>query len=345
MPSWRSATRTTASSRGITESRVASRETRAEPIRLWTCDSRLATRDSRLATPLSPWVLAARPATLTAAAAPVLVGSALAAADEVFRVDAFVVILFAALAIQVGVNFANDLADASRGADTDDRVGPKRAVASGLITPSRMKRGIAVAFGLASIAGLYLIWLGGWVIVAIGVLSIIAALAYTSGPVPYGYYGLGEVFVFIFFGLVATAGTRYVYDRSAPADAWWAGVAVGLLAAAILVANNVRDEETDRAAGKRTLAVLLGGRVNRQLYTAMVGGAFVTVALAIVVGVLPVWSLLAFAAIPRAGILVREMLSGTSGPALIGVLIGTARLQLVFAVLLASGILFESFRA
>ena len=320
MPSWKSATRTTASSRGTTETRGHG-------------------------TAVSPWVLAARPATLTAAVAPVLLGSALAAADEVFRLDAFVVILFAALAIQVGVNFANDLADASRGADTADRVGPKRAVASGLLAPSQMKRGIAVAFGLASIAGLYLIWLGGWVILAIGVLSIIAALAYTSGPFPYGYYGLGEVFVFIFFGLVATAGTRYVYDRTAPADAWWAGIALGLLAAAILVANNVRDEDTDRAAGKRTLAVLLGGGVNRQMYVAMIAGTFVTIAVAILVGVLPVWSLLAFAAIPRAGILIRMMLSGTSGPALIGVLIGTARLQLVFAALLAGGILFESLRA
>ena len=171
---------------------------------------------------MNPWVLAARPATLTAAVGPVLVGSTLAAADDAFRLDAFLVILFAALAIQVGVNFANDLADAARGADTEDRVGPQRAVASGLLTPGQMKRGIATAFGSAALAGLYLIWLGGWVILVIGVVSIIAAIGYTSGPVPYGYYGLGEVFVFVFFGLAATVGTRYVYDRAAPADAWWA---------------------------------------------------------------------------------------------------------------------------
>ena len=308
MPSWRSALRTTPASRGISES-------------------------------VSPWVLAARPNTLTAAVAPVLVGSALAGAADVFRVDAFLVVLFAALAIQVGVNFANDLADAARGADTVDRVGPQRAVASELLTPAQMKRGIAVAFGLAAIAGLYLTWLAGWVIIAIGVASIIAALAYTAGPFPYGYYGLGEVFVFLFFGLVATVGTRYVYDRTAPAEAWWCGVAMGLLAAAILIANNVRDIDTDAAAGKRTLAVILGADASRRLFSAVVIGAFVTVALAVINGVLPSWALLALVALPRAGLLIGSLREATDGPALIEVLKGTARLQLIFAALLAVGIL------
>jgi 1,4-dihydroxy-2-naphthoate octaprenyltransferase len=288
---------------------------------------------------MNPWVLAARPATLPAAVAPVLVGSALAAGDDVFQLDAFVVILFAALAIQVGVNFANDLADARSGADTEARVGPQRAVASGLLTPSQMKWGIVVAFGLAAVAGLYLIWLGGWVIAVIGVVSIVAALAYTAGPIPYGYYGLGELFVFVFFGLAATVGTRYVYDRTAPADAWWAAVAMGLLASAILVANNVRDVHTDAAAGKRTLAVMIGDDAGRRLYAAMVAGSFVAIAVAVVIGVLPTWALLALVAIPRAGVLVRTMFTATSPPALIGVLKGTAQLQLVFALLLSVGIL------
>jgi 1,4-dihydroxy-2-naphthoate octaprenyltransferase len=288
---------------------------------------------------MNPWVLAARPATLPAAVAPVLVGSALAAGDDVFQLDAFVVILFAALAIQVGVNFANDLADARSGADTEARVGPQRAVASGLLTPSQMKWGIVVAFGLAAVAGLYLIWLGGWVIAVIGVASIVAALAYTAGPIPYGYYGLGELFVFVFFGLAATVGTRYVYDRTAPADAWWAAVAMGLLASAILVANNVRDVHTDAAAGKRTLAVMIGDDAGRRLYAAMVAGSFVAIAVAVVIGVLPTWALLALVAIPRAGVLVRTMFTATSPPALIGVLKGTAQLQLVFALLLSVGIL------
>jgi len=292
---------------------------------------------------VNPYVLAARPATLPAAVAPVLVGSALAAGDAVFRWDAFVVILFAALAIQIGVNFSNDLADAQRGADTADRVGPPRAVSSGLLTPAQMKRGILVAFGLAALAGLYLIWLGGWVILLIGVASIIAALAYTSGPLPYGYYGLGELFVFVFFGLAATVGARYVYDRTAPADAWWAAMAMGLLATAILVANNVRDIDTDRAAGKRTLAVIIGDDAGRLVYAGMVAGAFVVVGVAVVIGVLPNWSLLALVAIPRAGILIRSMSGETSAPALIGILKGTARLQLIFAVLLSVGILAGSF--
>jgi 1,4-dihydroxy-2-naphthoate octaprenyltransferase len=288
---------------------------------------------------MNSWVLASRPATLPAAVAPVLVGSALAAGDDVFRWDAFIVILFAALAIQIGVNFANDLADARSGADTEARVGPQRAVASGLLNPSQMKRGIALAFGLAVVAGLYLVWLGGWVILVIGMVSIIAALAYTAGPIPYGYYGLGEVFVFVFFGLAATVGTRYVYDRTAPAEAWWAAVAMGLLASAILVANNVRDVHTDAAAGKRTLAVMIGDDAGRRLYAAMVAGAFVTIAVAVLVGALPTWALLALVAIPRAGVLVRTMFAATSPPALIGVLKGTAQLQLVFALLLSVGIM------
>jgi len=288
---------------------------------------------------MNPWVLAARPATLPAGVAAVVVGSALAAAAGVFRWDAFVVTLFAALAIQIGVNYANDLADAQKGADTDARIGPTRAVATGLLTSGQMKRGIAVAFGLAAIAGVYLISLAGWVILAIGIVSIIAALGYTNGPIPYGYYGFGEVFVFVFFGLVATVGTRYVYDRAAPADAWVSGVSMGLLAAAILVANNVRDIETDRIAGKRTLAVILGRQPARWMYTVMLFVAYAVVGTAVAAGVLPSWTMLTFVSIPLAVQPVRTIFSQTEGPPLIGVLKATARLQLVFAALLALGVL------
>ncbi len=288
---------------------------------------------------MNTWVLASRPATLPAAAAPVIVGSALAAAASVFRWDAFAVILFAALAIQVGVNFANDLADAEKGADTEARIGPTRAVATGLLSSSQMKRGIAVAFGLASVAGLYLIWLAGWVILAIGVVSIVAALGYTNGPIPYGYFGLGELFVFIFFGLVATVGTRYVHDRTMPADAWIAGVAIGLLAAAILVANNTRDVDTDRVAGKRTLAVIFGRTAGRWLYATMVIGAFVVIGIGVSTGTLPSWSMLTLAALPLAIAPIRTIFTETAGPPLIGVLKATARLQLVFAALLSVGVL------
>ena len=288
---------------------------------------------------MNPWLLASRPATLPAAAAPVIVGSALAAAVGIFRPDAFVVILFAALSIQVGVNFANDLADAERGADTRARIGPTRAVATGLLTPSQMKRGIAVAFGLAAIGGVYLAWLAGWVIIAIGVVSIVAALGYTNGPIPYGYYGLGELFVFVFFGLVATVGTRFVYDRTAPADAWVSGVAIGLLAAAILVANNTRDVDTDRAAGKRTLAVILGRDAARWMYAGTVLGAFAVTAAAVAAGVLPPWSLLTLLALPLAVAPIRTIFTETAGPPLIRVLKSTAMLQLIFASLLSVGIL------
>ncbi|MEA3510984.1 MAG: 1,4-dihydroxy-2-naphthoate polyprenyltransferase [Actinomycetota bacterium] len=288
---------------------------------------------------MKSWILASRPATLPAAAAPVIVGSALAGAAGAFRWDAFVVILFAALAIQVGVNFANDLADAEKGADTEARIGPTRAVATGLLSAGQMKGGIMIAFGLAAVAGTYLIWLAGWVILAIGVVSIIAALGYTNGPIPYGYYGLGELFVFIFFGLVATVGTRYVYDQTAPVDAWVSGIAMGLLAAAILVANNVRDSDTDRTAGKRTLAVILGRRPARWLYAVMVLGAFVVIAIGIALGTLPGRSSLTLLALPLTVSPIRTIFTETGGPPLIGVLKGTARLQLVFAALLAVGVL------
>lgn len=288
---------------------------------------------------IAPWLLAARPATLWAAIAPVLVGSALAARAEVFRLDAFVVVLLAALAIQVAVNFANDVADAARGADTDARVGPPRAVASGLISPRRMWIGIWVVLGFAALCGIYLIVIAGWVIAAIGILSIAAAFGYTNGPYPYGYRGLGEVFVFVFFGLVATVGTRYVYDMTAPTDAWLLAVPMGLLAAAILTANNVRDAETDAAAGKRTLAVIIGPERATKAYLVMVWAALVAPALAAAAGWVPRGAALALVAIPLALPLAAAIRSGATPAGLIAVLKGTARLQLALAVLIGLGIL------
>ncbi len=288
--------------------------------------------------PLNSWVLAARPPTLWAAVAPVLVGTSLAIRADVFRWDAFVVTLIAALLIQIGVNFANDVADGTRGTDAE-RIGPTRAVASGLITPRQMWLGIGWAFGLAAVAGLYLIKLGGPWILAIGVTSIIAALGYTNGPIPYGYYGMGELFVFVFFGLVATVGTRFVFDRSVEAGAWVGGVAMGLLASAILLANNVRDVDTDRDAGKRTLAVILGRRAGVMLYGICVVGGLVVPALGMLVGWLPGGALLALAGLPLAVPLLRTLHTERSGPPLIKVLKGTARLQLVAGVLLSAGIL------
>ena len=284
------------------------------------------------------WVLAARPATLWAAVAPVLVGSALAYRADAFRADAFIVILIAALLIQVGVNFANDVADGTRGTDAD-RIGPTRAVASGLITPRQMWLGIGWSFGLAALAGLYLVYLGGVWILIVGVASIIAALGYTNGPVPYGYYGLGELFVFIFFGLVATAGTRFVFDRSVEAGVWPGGVAMGLLASAILLANNVRDVETDAAAEKRTLAVILGRQVAVALFAFCIIGALLIPAVSVVFDWLPAGALLTLLGLPLGLPLIRKLHRERSGPAQIGVLKGTARLQLAAAILLSAGIL------
>jgi 1,4-dihydroxy-2-naphthoate octaprenyltransferase len=285
----------------------------------------------------SSWVLASRPPTLWAATAPVLVGTALATHAGSFRWNAFLVTLFAAIMIQIGVNFANDVADGARGTDTH-RIGPTRAVASGLITPHQMWWGITVAFGLACVAGVYLIYLGGIWVLVIGIASIVAALGYTNGPIPYGYYGLGELFVFIFFGLVATAGTRYVFDRSVGGGAWIGGVSMGLLASAILLANNVRDVETDTVAGKRTLAVILGRPTGVGLYAFCVVGGLLIPVVGVVVDWLPIGAILTLAGIPFAVPLVRTLHRERGGPPLIAVLKGTARLQMIAGLLLATGI-------
>lgn len=287
----------------------------------------------------SAWLLAARPATLWAGISPVLVGSAIGIDDGAFRPDVLVAALIVAIAIQIGVNFANDVADAMRGADGADRVGPTRAVASGLISSRAMWGGIGVAFAVAAGAGIYLAVVAGPLVLLIGAVSFLAALGYTNGPMPYGYRGLGEVFVFIFFGLVATAGTRFVYDGTTTLRSWVAGVVMGFLATAILVANNVRDAETDRRSGKRTLAVLLGDRRSREFFALAVAAAYATVAIAVIAGTFDAPALLALAAVPVAAPPVRTVWSRRDGPALIGALKGTARAQLLTAVLLSAGML------
>ena len=286
------------------------------------------------------WVLAARPPTLLAGIAPVLVGTASAWRDGVFEAAPFVVVLISAFAIQVGVNYANDLADAEKGADTQARIGPLRAVSSGLIRPSEMKIGIVAAFGVAALGGVYLIWFAGWIIAAIGIVSIIAALGYTNGPVPYGYYGLGEVFVFIFFGLVATAGTRFVFDGLVPSEAWVGGVVMGLLATAILEANNIRDIGTDREAKKRTIAVLIGRDRARTLFAATLILATLTIAFGSLVGLLPPMCLIALVVAPLGIPLVQTVYTTVEGPELISVLKGTALLQFLTALMLSLGIVF-----
>ncbi len=277
---------------------------------------------------MSPWVEAARPRTLPAAAAPVFVGSGLAAGDGAFRLAAFVAALVGALAIQVAANFANDASDAARGADTPERVGPPRMVAQGVINPRQMWAATATAVGVATICGVILIYLAGWVVAVIGIASLVAMLTYVGGPIPYGYRGLGEVFVFVFFGLVATVGSRYVHDRTAPLDSWILAVVMGALAAAILVANNRRDIDTDAAAGKRTLAVILDRRRTAVLYAVLTYGAYGLIAVAALAGWTPLPTLFAALLAPFAIGPNRTISSGAEGLELIPVLAQTARLEL-----------------
>ena len=285
----------------------------------------------------NPWVLAARPRTLWAAVAPVLVGSGLAFGSGVFRADATAAALICGLCFQVAANFANDASDARRGADPETRLGPTRVVATGLLTSRQVWIAAWAMFATAAACGLYIASITSWVLVGVGAIAILATIAYTGGPSPYGYRGLGEVSVFIFFGLVATVGTRYAHDGTAPLEAWLLAIPVGLTAAAILVANNVRDIDTDAAAGKRTLAVKLGRDRARALYTAIVGAAFVVTAGTSFVGVVPPWTALALLAAPLALPLISTIRSTTEGPALISVLEGTARLHLLVGIGLAAG--------
>ena len=241
--------------------------------------------------------------------------------------------LVVALALQVGTNYANDYSDGVRGTD-DVRVGPLRLVASGLASPASVRRAAAAAFGVAAVGGLALAAAAGWWLIAVGAACIAAGWFYTGGPRPYGYSGLGEAFVFVFFGLVATVGTTYVQLGRVTGLAVVAAVPVGLLAVALLVVNNLRDIPGDTASGKRTLAVRIGAPATRRLYAGVV---LVPFALAGALAV-RVWSLLALVAVPLAVIPIRRVLSGEAGKGLIAVLVATARLQLVFGALLAAGL-------
>ena len=288
-------------------------------------------------THLRLWLLAARPRTLPAAIAPVLVGTALAGSEDTFRVGPFLAALLGSVFIQIGTNLSNDYSDARRGADTEDRLGPVRVTAGGLMPPRRVLIGTYVAFGVAVAAGLYLAAVSGWQLLVVGAASILAGVLYTGGPRPYGYEGLGELFVFTFFGLVAVAGSYFVQTEELRWEAVALGVPVGLLAAAILVVNNVRDVDTDRRAGKRTLAVKVGRERARALFMGMVVLAFIVPIL--LVPALSAWLLLVLAALPLAPPLLRTVRTRTDGPALNEALASTGRLLAVFSVLLAIGVL------
>jgi 1,4-dihydroxy-2-naphthoate octaprenyltransferase len=284
--------------------------------------------------------MAARPRTLPAAVAPVLVGTAAAqlVADDV-RWGAFVAALAGSILIQIGTNLANDYSDAKRGADTADRLGPVRVTSSGLIAPRRVLHATWIAFAAALAVGIYLATVAGWEILVVGAASIAAVVLYTGGPRPYGYAGLGEVFVFLFFGLVAVNGSYYVQLEDLDLLPFLLSIPVGLLSTAILVVNNVRDLDTDARAGKRTLAVRLGRARTRVLYVTLIAGAFGFLPLALAIGDGPAAGLLALVAAPLAIEPARAVTTRTDGPALNGALAGTGMLLAAFSVLLAVGLL------
>jgi len=283
---------------------------------------------------LSQWIGGARPRTLPAAVSPILVGTG-AAYQTGHIVWAYAVLgLVVALALQVGVNYANDYSDGIRGTD-EVRVGPVRLVGQRLAQPSSVKFAAFASFGFAAVVGLALVGLSGlWVMIPIGAAAVLAAWYYTGGSRPYGYLGLGEVFVFVFFGLVATVGTMATMTPPTAA-CWWGAVGVGALASAILVANNLRDIPTDREHGKRTLAVRMGERGTRAFYVALVAVAFVVAG---IVSFTAPWALLALLAAPLVVRPMQAVLGGATGPGLIPALAGTGRFQLAWSVLLAVGL-------
>jgi len=285
------------------------------------------------------WAVASRPRTLPAAVAPVLVGTALAISEDEFRPLAFVAALVGSVFIQIGTNLANDYSDARRGADTEDRLGPVRVTAGGLMPPKRVLTGTYVAFGVAIAAGAYLAAVAGWELLVVGIVSIAAGVLYTGGPRPYGYAGLGELFVFLFFGVVAVTGSYYVHAEELPWEAFALSVPVGLLSSAILVVNNVRDVDTDRRAGKRTLAVQLGRGRARVVFAAMLVLAYVGALAIPLLGGLSWWVALPLLSLALVPSLYRTVATRTDGPALNGALAATGRLLAVYSLLLAAGVL------
>jgi 1,4-dihydroxy-2-naphthoate polyprenyltransferase len=319
MPTSRSASRTSRSSRGAPD----------------------AVAGGPLAAPAGfrIWLMAARVRTLPASVAPVLVGTALAGQAHVFHPLRFFAALVGAIFIQVGTNLSNDYSDARRGADAEDRLGPVRVTAGGLVPPSQVLVATYVSFGVAVIAGIYLIAVAGWELLLVGAASILAGVLYTGGPRPYGYEGLGELFVFLFFGIVAVAGSFFVQVKHLSWEAFALAVPVGLLASAILVVNNFRDIDTDRRAGKRTLAVRLGREGTRSLFAATVYLAFLLAPVTWLFGPMKPWLLLSWLTLPLAAQVVRVVRNRTDGPSLNQALAQSGMLQLAFCMLLAAGLL------
>lgn len=291
--------------------------------------------------PLHAWILAIRPKTLPASAAPVVVGTAAALADSRFALLPALAALAGSLLLQIGVNLANDYFDHMKGIDSGDRLGPLRVTQSGLIPARRVRNAMILAFVLGALVGLYLIQVGGWPILVVGAASIISALAYSGGPYPLASHGLGDVFVFVFFGLVAVCGTYYVQALQIPLPVVMASVPVGLLITAILVVNNLRDIGTDSSSGKRTLAVMMGEKATRREYAILVVGAYLVPALFWAIRRDSLWILLPLVSVPLARKVARVVMT-QKGPVLNEALAGTARIALVYSLLLGLGLVLSS---
>lgn len=286
----------------------------------------------------NPWLLAIRPKTLPAAAAPVIVGTALAFAHQNFQVVPALACLLVALLLQIGSNLANDVYDYEKGTDSGKRLGPTRVTQAGLLTPREVKGGMWGVFGLTAVIGLTLIFRGGWPILVLGLAAILSAIAYTGGPYPLGYHGLGDLFVFIFFGLAATAGTYYLQAGEITSVVWAMAAAMGFLTVDILVVNNLRDIDTDRQANKKTLAVRLGEKGAVGEYTLLMVAAFLIPVFLWIVKLAPFWGLLTWAAAPLA-FHWAKFITHKRGAALNKALAGTGRLELIYATLFALGMI------
>jgi 1,4-dihydroxy-2-naphthoate octaprenyltransferase len=300
-------------------------------------------RDPTTARPRSAriWMMAARVRTLPAAIGPVLVGTALAGYLHVFHPLRFLAALVGAIFIQVGTNLSNDYSDARRGADTEDRLGPVRITAGGLVPPRQVLLATYLSFGVAVLAGVYLIAVAGWQLLLVGAASILAGVLYTGGPRPYGYEGLGELFVFLFFGIVAVAGSFFVQVTHLDWEAFALAVPVGLIAAGILMVNNIRDIETDRRAHKRTIAVRLGRSGARALFAVTIYAAYVLLVITWARGPLSPLVMLPWLTLPVGAEIVRVVRNRVDGPSLNRALAQTGLLQLAFCMLLSAGVLFS----
>ncbi|RNC79615.1 MAG: 1,4-dihydroxy-2-naphthoate polyprenyltransferase [Balneola sp.] len=284
------------------------------------------------------WVDAARPKTLTAAFTPVLVGAVLSLQDQVLSASATFVAFLCAFLIQIGTNFANDYFDFVKGADTEERIGFERATASGLISPKTMLRATILTMSLAFLFGLYLVWVGGWTVLIIGILSLVFGILYTGGPYPLGYNGLGDIFVFIFFGIVAVMGTYYVNALAWSEASFWASLAVGALCTNILVINNLRDVEQDAKAGKRTLGVLFGETALKWEYLFMLLLAFAIPPHFYFQLDYSAWIFLPFLLLPLAAMHTKKVWIETHKPHLNKVLAQTAQFMALFGILFSIGI-------